>query len=97
MKRIIVAVLAVAAAAPAMASDFRFSYSPGDLASADRVQRLHTRLERAADEFCRREHQGRISATRLCQSALVEDAIRQIDSPQLTARLEEDVRSTPTT
>jgi UrcA family protein len=73
---------------PAMAGDFRFSYSAQDLASSDRMERLNIRLERAAGEFCWREYRNRLSAARTCRSIIVNDSVRQIDNQQLTAYLE---------
>lgn len=88
MKNLMVAVVALASSATVMASDFRFDYTAKDLATPADVAALHVRLEREAGIFCQRRYDKRITEARACRATLVEDAVRQIDSPQLTARLD---------
>lgn len=94
MKKMVVAAFALVSSATAVAGDFKFNYSAEDLATPAEIQSLHARLERAAGEFCQRQYDRRLSAARMCQSIIVQDAVRQIDSPQLTARLEGEVQPT---
>ena len=77
-------------AAPAGAGlpKIEISYTDLDLARADQASELYTRIERAAHNLCEVNYGSRILARQLerqCAAKSVDDAVRGVDNPNLTA------------
>jgi UrcA family protein len=64
------------------------SYADLDLARADHANELYTRIERAARNVCEVNYGSRTLALlleRQCAAKSVDDAVRGVDNPNLTA------------
>lgn len=82
-----VATLAAAAAAPAHASDFKFSYNAHELQTAEGREVVLRRLDARATLACRADVEKALSlklAAEECRDDLVEQIVSTIDDARLT-------------
>ncbi len=86
MKRLLVAafVLPLSAAAAASDGDFRFDYSPQNLATPEGVQKLHANLATAVNAYCRDQFITlSVHKAQACSRSLMEQTVKQIGDARL--------------
>lgn len=84
MKSIALALFALTLPAVAAAGDFRFDYSPQQLATPDGVKALHAKLEMDVNRYCREQFITlNQRGTAECTRELLEKTVQQIGNARL--------------
>lgn len=84
MQRFTLAVATLFFAAAASAGDFRFNYSPQNLATPEEVAKLHVKLEAATNSYCRSQYITlNVHETQKCSQNLMEQTVKQIGNARL--------------
>lgn len=89
-----IAAIAIAAAAPAEARDFRFTYSAYELQTEGGREAVLKRLDRRAARYCGDYARKSLSDKRLaesCRQQVTREVVDQIDNPRLTAMYENNI------
>lgn len=86
MKHVALIVFALSFPAAAMAGDFRFAYSPQALSSPEGVEKLHSKLEMAANRYCRDRYITlNMRGVEQCSRELVDQTVDRIGNARLAA------------
>ncbi len=86
MKTLPIFAVALFFSAAAAAGDFRFGYSPSQLATPEGLDKLHNRLESAANRYCRDQFIGlNVRGVKQCSEELVNEAVERIGNARLAA------------
>lgn len=86
MKYFAIVLFSVSLPATAMAGDFRFHYSPEQLTASGGVEQLHSKLEIAANRYCREQYITlNVRGQQECSRTLMEQTIERIGNAQLAA------------
>ncbi len=86
MKTVPVFAVALFFSAAAAAGDFRFDYSPAQLGTPEGMEKLHNRLESAANRYCRGQFIGlNVRGVEQCSNEIMKETVERIGNARLAA------------